>query len=450
MRLPVCRKALPLLATMFALLLVAMQWRVHNHSSCYLDDIGARFWECQSPSWFLNLLAGPTILFILPIARLWPTSPWFLEIVLELPLVALWWWWIGRQLDYGLPAIWRIKGRRSQALLCLVYGILFIAVICAGFILENCFPSNQVIKQPTIAFNCIAILCSPTVRLWLLVFAIAFASASILALRGRLHSCPSPKITARHFLLTSMILAIYMTSSLALVRHAMKLELQRQEEYDKHRIMVRGRIVDEQGKPIYAIRVDMVSIDADGKLSRNETAYDFTEANGEFLLAPYKPGRYIVAVRWNDPPSSKHPYLARFLPGVDSVNKAEQLDITSEQHLTLPPISMKSVPVLKVPVAVTWESGQQEPNAYLLFTNSLYPQSGAVGGEALHPESDGSVLLPSGFTYQATAQVDCDGGAKIITPYSPPITFKADSDHPMIQPLHLILQGSPCKIWHPL
>jgi hypothetical protein len=68
----------------------------------------------------------------------------------------------------------------------------------------------------------------------------------------------------------------------------------------------------------------------------------------------------------------------------------------------------------------------------MFFTNTLFPNHGAIGDEALHPDEDGTVSLPVGFDYRAAAQVDCDGGETIVNEYTPKLTFSTKRTDPRL------------------
>ncbi len=227
------------------------------------------------------------------------------------------------------------------------------------------------------------------------------------------------------------------------------LEQREQAAYDLHRIIIQGRVVDERGLPVYAIEVELVPLLANGTVLSQEAAYDFTNRNGEYKLSPDQAGRFLLAVQWNAPPSPSQPFLTRYYPGSTDPNQAETLEVSPARHLSMSAIQLQRVELAKVPVAVSWSNGQPEPEAYLLFVNTLYPQAGVIGSEAIHPDADGMVSIPVGFEYLASAQVDCDDREHIQSAFTPELNFSLKSAKAPNAPLHFVLPGTPCRVWHP-
>ena len=101
-----------------------------------------------------------------------------------------------------------------------------------------------------------------------------------------------------------------------------------------------------------------------------------------------------------------------------------------------------------MPVSVSWSNGKPEPDAYLFFTNTLFPKHGAIGDETLHPDEDGTVSLPVGFDYRGNAQVDCDGGKTIDNEYTPELIFSTKCTDIPVGPQRFALPGKSCQTWH--
>lgn len=421
---------------------------------CAFYDAGQPFWPCEAPNFALKLLSAPPIVVALPLADTWRTAPSYFAYIVELPLILLWWWFLGTRLDFGILGVGRYRLRRvwlsffiaSFALLLTVFGwsqwrdVQFYRTY--SYLDTN--PYLASLKN-------LRLLPS---RLWLLVLIFSFGLAALGVARGRTGRTDRKLASPRKIRQFGVGLAIYCACAAGAVWHSKLEEQRRQAEYDLHRIIIQGRVLDDHGSPVYAIEVDLVPVlengeIPEGRIPYNETASDFTNSKGEYLLSPEQAGRYVVSVQWNAPPSTSHPFLTRYYPDSADLKQAQKLEITPALHLTLDPIQLQRVARARVPVSVSWSDGKPEPDAYLLFTNNQYPQFGAIGSEALHPDADGTVLLPVGFEYHATAQVDCDAGPKIESVYTPRLTFSLKSASVQIRPLHFVLPGNPCRVWHP-
>ncbi|MGO4516853.1 hypothetical protein AB4Y89_13735 [Terriglobus sp. 2YAB30_2] len=227
------------------------------------------------------------------------------------------------------------------------------------------------------------------------------------------------------------------------------MDQRRQEEYDRHSVILKGKVVDELGIPVQWIEVDLVPLLEDRSLQAIRTVREWTNSDGEYILRPENTGLFFLAIPWNSPPSSKLPFLPRYYPDSSDEAHAEILDLSEAQHLSLPPIKLSKLQLTRVPVSVSWSNGSPEPEAYLLLNNTRFPGSGVVGSEALHPDKDGAISVPVGFEYRAIAQVECDRGQMIGNAYTPEVTFSTEQTDLPINQLQFTLPGEPCRVWHP-
>lgn len=370
-------------------------------------DAGRPFWPCEAPDSALKLLSAPPIVVGQQLANTWRTAPSYFAHIVELPLILCWWWFVGTRLDFGILGVGRYRLRRvslsffitSFALLLAVFGWLE----WEGVQFYRTYP--YVDGNPYLAS--IKNLRSLPSRLWLLVLIFAFGLAALHLARGRTGQTDREPTSPRTIRLFGLGLALYCACAVGAVWHSKFEEYRRQAEYDLHRIIIKGRVLDDRGSPVYAIKVELVPILRNGEIPDDTIPYDetasaFTNKNGEYLLSPSQVGRYVLSVQWNAPPSTSHPFLTWYYPNSADLKHAETLEITPAQHLILNPTQLQRRGLVRVPVSVSWSDGKPEPYAYLLFTNIQYPQFGAIGNEALHPGEDGTVSLPIGFDYGAT------------------------------------------------
>ena len=415
-------------------------------------DAGRPFWPCEAPDFALKLLSAPAIVVALRLANTWRTAPSHFAYIAELPLILLWWWFVGTRLDFGILGVGRYRRRRVWLSFFIASFALLLTVFAWSQWEDVQFYRTYPYVEGNPYFASIKNMSLLPLRLWLLVLIFAFGLAALRIVGGRTGRTDRKLASLRTIRLFGLGLALYCACAAGVVWHSKLEEQRRQAEYDLHRIIVQGRVLDDRGLPVFAIKVDLVPVLKNGEIPGgtipyDETASDFTNDNGEYLLSPGQAGRYVLSVQWNAPPSTSHPFLTQYYPDSADLKHAETLEITPARHLTLNPIQLQRLGLVRVPVSVSWSDGKPEPDAYLLFTNIRYPQFGAIGSEALHPGDDGTVSLPIGFDYGATAQVDCDDGPKINGAYTPRLTFSLKSA--IAQPLHFVLPGKPCRVWHP-
>ncbi len=430
-----------------------MVWGLYAQRQCMFDDAVRPFWRCLAPDFAIELLNAPPVVLSRPLTNSWPTRPVYFAYVVELPLVFLWWWFVGTRLDFGPLGVGQYKHRRAWLSFFVASTALLVALFGWSLWDDICFYQHYSYLHENPYLASITNLRLLPYRMWHLVLMFAFGLAALQVARertGQTDKLASPR-TIRLF---GFGLALYCVCAAGALWHSKLQEQRRQAEYDLHRIIIQGRVLDDHGSPVFAIKVDLVPIlengeIPDGMIPYDETASDFTNKNGEYLLSPEKAGLYVLSVQRNAPPSTSHPFLTRYYADSADLKHAESFEITPAKHLSLNPIQLQRLRLVKVPVSVSWSDGKPEPDAYIFFRNSMYPQFGAIGNEALHADEDGTISLPIGFDYVANAQVDCDGGSKIKHSYTPELTFSLKSASELTQPLHFVLPDNPCTVWHP-
>ncbi len=417
--------------------------------TCDYYDAVQLNWRCEGADFVLKLINAPPIIVVQPLANLWRTAPSYFAYLLAFPLILLWWWFVGTRFDFGVLGVGRYRRRRAW-LGFIVTSFVLLLTLFVGSLWDDIrfFQSYSYLDANPYLASIKHLRLLPS-RLWLVVLMFAFCIAALRVVRGRTGHSDQKLASTRTLRLAALCLGLYSIAAAVTIWHSKMAERQRQAEYDLHRIIIKGRVVDDRGLPVHAIKVDLIPVLSGGAVSGEEAAYDFTNKDGEYELSPEQGGRYNLSVQWNAPPSTEHPFLTRYYPDATDPKLAETLEITPERHLALNSIQLQRLGLVKVPVSVSWSDGKPEPDAYLFFRNGQYPLFGAIGNEALHANDDGTISLPIGFDYVANAQVDCDGGTKIDNSYTPELTFSLKSISAQIKPLHFVLPGKPCRVWHP-
>jgi hypothetical protein len=286
------------------------------------------------------------------------------------------------------------------------------------------------------------------VCVWLIALIFALGAAAIRIARGRSGQTTNLLASRRAKRIAALGFTAYCVCVAGVFLHVRDVKRRKQAEYDLRSVIIKGNVVDDRGLPVVAIEVDLVPILEDSDTQSRETVQEWTDEKGEYTLRPERTGHYFLSVLWNAPPSTKLPFMSRYYPDAPDQSHAETLEISAARHLGLAPIRLRRLEAVKVPVSVSWSNGKVEPDAYLFFRNNLFPKYGSIGNEALHPDADGTVSLPAGFDYHANAQVDCDGGQVIDNAYTPELTFSTKPMNIPITPLHFVLPGAPCQVWH--
>ena len=440
------RTLLPLVSGVVAIGLMA--WSQHVDQQCIRYDAGRPFWPCETPNFILSSLNVPPSAMAQVLSRTWTAAPTYFKYALEFPLILWWWWFIGTRFDFGLLGVGAYKHRRTWvALTCSADAVL---VGLLGWFLwkeitfHRRFPS-------AIGYGFLSVLGdlrSLSVYLWIFVLIGAFGVAGF-----KIFCRQSGKTDRRLISALAIRLAVAGFCGYCICVAAACLYFKRSEErklarYDLQSVILKGKVIDEQGLPVSAVEVDLVPLLREGDTHPSQEIKEWTDKDGSFILRPEVTGRFFLSVLWDAPPSTKLPFLTRYYPDAPDQAHAETIEITPARHLTLAPIRLTRVQLIKVPVSVSWQDGKSEPDAYLFFTNKLFPQHGAIGSETLHVGDDGTAVLPAGFEYSATAQVDCDGGEVIKHPYTSALTLSTKQTNMPIRTLHFILPGKACRVWH--
>ena len=210
---------------------------------------------------------------------------------------------------------------------------------------------------------------------------------------------------------------------------------------------LRGVVVDEQGKPIEDVVVELLPVD------KREAAIhpsDFTNERGEYLVDGITPARYVVSIHARRSPSGTVPFLGVYHPGVDSESIAEPITIEPQQTVELPTARLRRVPTARVIVNVLFEDGARPEWSNLLVDNPQFPQGGLVGGHA-DGMSDGRGLftLPTGYEYFVQAMVHCLVNDRIEFRESRLIQQLVLFDSKTPAEWTFVIPGDRCTLWTP-
>lgn len=108
-----------------ALSVVLMLWDLHNDKvSMEMGlswDTGAPIWPYRMPQLLVPIVNWPAYLLVAPIFWLLGSQMFWVHYIVLLPFIVLWWYWVGRRVDYGLvPSSWLKAGKRVVVLPLLV------------------------------------------------------------------------------------------------------------------------------------------------------------------------------------------------------------------------------------------------------------------------------------------------------------------------------------------
>lgn len=441
------RVLLPLIAGSAALAI--MCWGQRVEWQCVGYDAGRPFWPCETPDFLLESIAAPAIVAGGLLSNLlWSDAPHHLYYAMQFPCILLWWWFVGTRIDFGLLGVGAYRHRRTYATLMALASAALLGLLAWSLWEEIQFHHRFPWAAGWGYLQLAADLRSLLGYLWLIALAVPLGVASFRVFQGRTGQTDKRLASPRTKRIAILGLVLYGLGVAGYCWHVRAVERQRQAEADRHSIMISGKVLDDRSLPVSGIEVDGVPLE-DDQFQAIRKVYTWTDKNGDYTLRPENAGRYFVSVLWHAAPTAELPFLTRYYPDVPDQPHAAVLEITPALHLNLAPIRLRRLPLTEVPMSVSWSNGKPEPAATVLFSNTLYPWQLAIGNEARGIGESGSVWLPAGFDYKATAQVECDGGQKLSQPYTPEVAFSTKLTNPPIDRVRLVLPGEPCRVWHP-
>jgi Carboxypeptidase regulatory-like domain len=163
--------------------------------------------------------------------------------------------------------------------------------------------------------------------------------------------------------------------------------------------VVSGLVLDQRGAPAVSIRVDVFGYGVGVMAPRELRGLAQTETNdrGEFRIPDLLPGRYMIAFQPRSIPSSAERWSAEdtdfaglgavLYPGVDSVKKAEFIDIKYGDDIHLRAVTMAASPRLgSIRINVTNGPGEagKDVTFWFIGTTSITGQSG-ISSRSIQP-----------------------------------------------------------------
>ena len=425
-----------------------MAWGIYVDWHCIGYDAGRPFWPCEAPSFILALINAPSVVVAQVISNIWTAAPRYFNYAVGFPCILFGWWFVGTRFDFGLLGVGAYKRRWTWATLIIAGAAALLGLLAWSLWQDIAFHRRFPNSAERGYLGVLGDLRSLPAYLWLIVLIVAFGVAAFRVFRGQTGQTHGRLASARTRRGAALGLIAYCVCVAGACLHVRELERRKQAEYDLRSVIIKGKVVDDRGLPVSAVEVDLVPLLEDIDAQSRQTVKEWTDKNGDYTIRSERTGRFFLAVLWNAPPSTKLPFLTRYYPDAPDQRHAETLEITAARHLSLTSIRLHRLQLVKVPVSVSWSNGKPEPAAYLFFANTLFPEHGAIGDETLHESDDGTVSLPAGFDYRATAQVDCDGGHVIANAYTPELTVSTKPTNAPISTLQFILPGEPCRVWH--
>ena len=288
------RASLPLVLGLIAVALMA--WGVHTDRRCIFYDAGRPFWTCEAPNFILGSLNAPAVALAGPLANAWRAAPSYFAYVVELPLILLWWWFLGTRVDFGLLGVGAYRHRRTW-MGALAATIVALSGLLAESIWEEIlFHRSYLYLEGTGYLGFLRVLKSLPACLWLIALISTLSVVTFRIARGKTGRAGQTLARPRTKRLAVLGFTVYCICSAGLFWHVRSVERRRQAEYDLRSLIIKGRVVDDRGLPVVAIEVTLVPLLGDSDAQSQQAVQDFTDENGEYILRPEATGRYFLSV----------------------------------------------------------------------------------------------------------------------------------------------------------
>jgi hypothetical protein len=213
---------------------------------------------------------------------------------------------------------------------------------------------------------------------------------------------------------------------------------------------VHGTVVDESGKPISHIEVDLIPIGKTGDARWYGTHSEWTDEQGRYNLNRREAGEYFLGVNAFSSfgaPDAERPFATSYYPAAENEAEAVPIKISRSSPLRLLPIRLRKLEVATIKINVLWSDGTRPERSNIYFKNILYPRHGGTA-----PQIDngiGEFRVPKGFEYDAAASVECDAGKIIESRESLPYQRIKVADGVTPAEMTFIIPGPRCTLWEP-
>jgi len=439
------------LPIVFGFLAVAlMAWDYENQRMVEIVGMG---WDTGPPMWPYRAISD--LLFAVNAPAYVLAAPFFFfhymqtastRYPLLFPLIVFWWWWIGTRIDFGV-LVWRhYRHPKLAAGLLVVIAVVPVYFGCVGAL--DGFEWWKEYGRTSPPVNSIVLIGIVGPALWFLVLASGALKGAIQLAKWRL---PLPTETRPKymkfavgttlFFLYVVVVALFGRTRPVIVDHD-SCVIDRLNGLG----CLHGNIVDESGKSVSGIMVDLIPTYKTGDARWIATKHDWTDEQGRYNLNQLEPGEYFLAVHGDDAPDSDYPFATAYYPGVENETTASSVTITTSSHTNIDQLRLRRLEVMTIKVTVMWADGTRPERSNLRFHNATYPQQASIG--RTEPQVDdgmGQFTLPTGFEYDALAYVQCDSGKIIESRESRPVQHITVGKGSTPAGMTFVIPGPPCK-----
>lgn len=444
------RLVLPLVFGFLAIVL--MTWDYENERMIGMKgmgwDMGPPFWPYQAIYLLLFTINAPAFVLSMPILKLLNLHTLSLQYGVWFPTIVGWWWWIGTRMDFGILSRRHFRQAKLVAAVLATASLVFLYVAARVSIGELHWwmeygRDSSPFRWPTL-FRTIGPV------LWCLVLAGGCLIAAMRLFQGRIVPATEDHQKYRLLVIGAAFVAFYVFAI-----HRWDNFLNPPFNYDECAVdrlyglgCIHGTVVDERGKPLGHIEVDLIPIHKTGDARWYGNHSEWTDEQGRYNLNRMEPGEYLLganAFSSFGAPDAEHPFATAYYPAAENESDAVPLRVVRSSPLRLSPLRLRKLEVVTIKINVLWPDGTRPERSNIYFKNILYPRHGGTA-----PQIDngaGEFTLPEGFEYDAMASVECDAGKVIESRQSRPDQRIKVADGFTPAAMTFVIPGPPCAIW---
>jgi hypothetical protein len=444
------RVVLPIVLSFLAAML--MLWDFENNRMVGLMgmgwDLGPPFWPYQAIHLFLFTINAPAFVLSIPVLKLLNLQTLSLQYGVWPPAIAGWWWSVGSRIDFG------IIGRRcyrnpkvfAGALAIAGLGLIYVAVRVSldqfHWWMEYAHDSSP-FRVPTLLRTIGPVL-------WCLLLAGGCVAAAI-----RLFQLGSIQTEEKHPRFRLLLIGATFVALYVFAIHRWDKVLNPPFNYNEWEVdrlyglgCVHGTVVDESGKPISHIEVDLIPVAKTGDARWYGTHNQWTDEQGRYNLNRMEPGEYLLganAFSSFGAPDAERPYATAYYPTAENEAGALPVKVARSSPLYLPRLKLRKLEVATIKINVLWSDGMRPERSNIYFKNVLYPRHGGTAPQI--ENGNGEFTLPKGFEYDAVASVECDAGKVIESRESKPDQRITVADGATFAEMTFVIPGPRCALW---
>jgi len=136
---------------------------------------------------------------------------------------------------------------------------------------------------------------------------------------------------------------------------------------------IHGTIVDESGKAISHIEVDLIPVHKTGDARWYGTHSEWTDDQGRYNLNRIEPGEYLLganAFSSFGAPDAERPFATAYYPAAETESDAAVAKVFRSSPLRLPPLRLRKLEVVTIKINVLWADGTRPNEA--TFTSRIF------------------------------------------------------------------------------